>query len=233
MRLDSRIGARERIGRTRFRGACGLDRRDWLPPDTFALDRGDPKQLARQALHSSLAKLYLCHSSATGARKSAIRPQRDRCIDYWTPLLHASDAQRSSPSGKSCSAVGLSRRLQLPADYPMAAQMQRRYYLRVQIFAHHRASRGNTWRAADHDLLTAVRPNSCRATPSSRSSPSWGSRTSARAPVKTVLHRSIPPHPTRRISPGTASATVVSRRCGVLRLRRFERGRRQREIPCH
>ena len=102
-------------------------------------------------------------------------------------VLHAiavSDAQRSSPSGKSCSAVGLSRRLQLPADYPMAAQMQRRYYLRVQIFAHHRASRGNTWRAADHDLLTAVRPNSSRATPSPSSSPSWGLRTSARARSK-------------------------------------------------
>ena len=96
VRLDSRIGAHERIEGTRVRGACGLDRRDWLPPDTFAMDRGDPKQLARQALHSSLAKLYLCHSSATGARKSAIRPQRDRCIDYWTPLLHASDAQKSS-----------------------------------------------------------------------------------------------------------------------------------------
>ena len=151
-------------------------------------------------------------------------------------VLHAiavSDAQRSSPSGKSCSAVGLSRRLQLPADYPMAAQMQRRYYLRVQIFCpspcvarKHMARRGS--RPAHSGEAEQLSRNTV-----TKFMTELGVEDISPCPVKTVLHRSIPPHPTRRISPGTASATVVSRRCGVLRLRRLERGRRQREIPRH
>jgi hypothetical protein len=129
--------------------------------------------------------------------------------------------------------VGLSRHLHLLADDPMAAPMQRRYYLKVQSFAQspcvarkHMARRGS--RPAHSGAAEQLSRNTVI-----KIITELGIEDISPCPGQNRFTQSIPPHPTRRISPGIASATVASRRCGVLRLRRFERGRRQREIPRH